>query len=402
MKTLAILTILAAASTLRAETPASSNAALGYWRAFSLVSAPEADDAVWTKADEIAKGKAAWGDPGVAALVDKNAGAYFELHKASLRPSCDFGLAYEDGFEMLLPHLAKARQLSTLNLLRAARVEAAGSGEEAVEAWLDGLRMARHLASDPVLISQLVANLVFTQHLDALIRFVGRGDAAKAQLARIAEAVGGMPAYGWDWGAAIQMEKDCSNSVMKTCLEAKDPKEAILQLASLVGPIDEKGGGKPDVGSILKSWGVPSDVGTDAVKFREYVQGCAKDYDALMDSVAAALRKPAHEGQPLLDKLGANLKGSNLLINMLAPATTALGGQRARLEVLRAGLLALVATARYRAEKGKEPASLDGLGVPDDPFTGKPLVLEANAGGWVIRSEGKDKDGKHYEFVLKK
>jgi hypothetical protein len=402
MRTLALLSLLAVASITHAQTPAGANAALGYWRAFSLVNAPEADDAVWKTADDIANGRAPWGDPGVAALVDGNAGAYLEMHKASLKPSCDFGLAFEDGFSMILPHLAKVRQLSTLNLLRAAQAEAQGKGEEAVEAWLDGARMARHLAQDPVLISHLVASMILSRHIEALIRFVSSGAAGKAERTSIAGAIGALPAYGWDWGAAIRMEKECAGGVVKTCLEAKNPKEALLSFVGAVEPADGKGSGKPDPDAMLKDWGATEDVLADASKFRDYIRGCADGYDALMDSVAEALRKPWWEGQPTLEKLSEKPKGDNLLIGMLAPSTAAIGRNRAQLEVQRAGLLALVAVAQHRADKGSDPATVDGLGVPADPYSGKALTLEASKEGLVIRSEGKNSDGKRFEFVLKK
>ncbi|KAF0246685.1 MAG: hypothetical protein FD180_504 [Planctomycetota bacterium] len=403
MKTIAVLVILGTTSVVSAETPASANAALGYWRAFSMIQAPEADDAIWMKCDDVAEGRAAWDDAALGGLVDKNAGACLELHKASLKSSCDFGLAFEDGYEMTLPHLAKARQLARLNLLRATRLDSVGNGGEAVEAWLDGLRMARHIAADPVLISSLVGKVIFKGHVEAMVRFVGRGAAGKVERARIAQAVREVPAYGWDWGAGIAEEKRTAGQLVKRYLEMDNPETAIRELLACVGGI-EAAGKKSDkaLAEVLEEFGVAVEMAKDLEKFRAYMKQALKEYEALMDEIAAALRKPAHEGRAELERIGAIPKGTNLVINLLAPGMAAIGRSRAELEVLRAGLIALVAVASHRVEKGEDPASMAGLLAPDDPFTGKPLALAAATEGLVIRSEGKDLEGKHYEFLLKK
>ena len=48
-----------------------------------------------------------------------------------------------------------------LNLARARMLAADGSPTKAVEAWLDGVRMALHLSADGILISDLVACSIF-------------------------------------------------------------------------------------------------------------------------------------------------------------------------------------------------------------------------------------------------
>lgn len=80
-----------------------------------------------------------------------------ELRKeAAGRRSFRFDLRYEDGFSMVIPHVAHSRKIATALQLRAVACLAGGRSEEALADTLLGLRMGDGLADEPVLISALV------------------------------------------------------------------------------------------------------------------------------------------------------------------------------------------------------------------------------------------------------
>lgn len=382
-----------------AEPPADAgNAALGYWRAFTMMHAPE-EGREQEDLEALAAGRKAWDAESLGKLVERNDTAFAELHRASLRKACDFGLDWEEGFSMVIPHLAKARQLSKLNLARARKLAAEGRPAEAVEAWLDGVRMAVHISADGVLISDLVACIILNAHVDALATFVGRGGAGAAELARLRDAFAAIPTGGWDWGAAVANEKRCAGSLVEACL---DPSKGTSPAELLTVVTGFETCGKHSAEDILAEHGLDRETARDAKKLRAYLGDSLRDYESLMDEVAAALREPCWDSLPAMEKLGARAQGSNLLTNLLAPAMTQVAQRRAETEARRALLLALVAAAEHRAQKGSDLATLEGAGVPPDPFTGRSLMVVSEKGGLAIRSEGTQSGGATLEVVLER
>ncbi|MCC6737490.1 MAG: hypothetical protein IT452_00475 [Planctomycetia bacterium] len=395
----AVFAVLVAAGAAWAEPPAaSSNAALGYWRAFSAMNDPE-EGRETDDLEALASGRKAWDAAALGKLVERNVTAFEELHRASLKASCDFGLDWDLGFSMLLPHLSKARQLSKLNLARARMLAAEGQPAKAVETWLDGVRMSVHLSADGILISDLVACAIFNAHADAIATFVGRGGAGPAELARLREAFAAIPPGGWDWGASVANEKRCASGLVAGCI---DPSKAESPAKMLAGLINLDGASGDSSEDVLEKMGLDLETARDAKKLRAYLGDCLRDYGALMDDVAAALREPCWEALPKLEKLGARTDGKNLLTSLLAPALSPIGQRRAEMEARRALLLALVAAAEHRAQKGADLATLEGLGVPPDPFTGRPLIVVVEKDGLAIRSEGKQGGASALEVVLER
>jgi hypothetical protein len=126
------------------------NAALKYWLAFAMM--PQLTPAE----DEIAANwKDAPLDAKTASVVDKCGNALDLLQKASQTRRCDWGLIKE-GPATVMPHLAKARQISRLACLRARYRVSKGDSEGAVKDLLAAFALSRHVNSDGVMISMLV------------------------------------------------------------------------------------------------------------------------------------------------------------------------------------------------------------------------------------------------------
>ncbi len=92
----------------------------------------------------------------VLLALSKYDAALGELREASARPQARFPIRYEDGFNALLPHLARLKGISQfLRLRTAAELEAGRINEAAADVELS-LRLVDLVHEEPLLISQLV------------------------------------------------------------------------------------------------------------------------------------------------------------------------------------------------------------------------------------------------------
>jgi cytochrome c551/c552 len=96
----------------------------------------------------------------------KGEGTVGELLEASRMNKCDFELAYEKGFMVMLPHLSKMR--SSVRMLRvdSRRVLLEGDDVGAAERLAAMIRMAGHARNDRTLISSLVSAAICSVTLD--------------------------------------------------------------------------------------------------------------------------------------------------------------------------------------------------------------------------------------------
>jgi hypothetical protein len=144
-----------AAAVAGAQQPKTDNAALVYWQAFALLGERLSKDDLEAienaRADEPV-------DARVAALLDGAGDALKTLHRGAATTGCDWGLHYADGPEMLMPHLAKARQLARIAVARARLSLERGRPAQAVADLSAVLRLGRHVAADRTLIGLLVSN----------------------------------------------------------------------------------------------------------------------------------------------------------------------------------------------------------------------------------------------------
>jgi hypothetical protein len=134
------------------------NAALVYWRVWDML--PREG---WTKAQEEYSRDPAWAPSAdLSKVLVENQGAVTKAISASRLPECDWGLDYQDGVGMLMPHLGKMRGMGRLLLADARRLLAAGDTAGAAERIAACVRLSRHCRGDGVLISSLVSNAIAT------------------------------------------------------------------------------------------------------------------------------------------------------------------------------------------------------------------------------------------------
>jgi len=130
------------------------NAALIYWRLFDMYDADLLNEA-WTAVNDDESRL----EPGtdLAKRLSQQQGVVQLALKASSMEECDFEIDYADGFETILPHLGKMRNVARLLGADARRLELAGDLLGAAERTAALYRVAGHLSEDEVLIGSLVA-----------------------------------------------------------------------------------------------------------------------------------------------------------------------------------------------------------------------------------------------------
>jgi hypothetical protein len=221
-----VLAAVAAVATLftRSATPepAGTNAALRYWMAFALMDNPAAGSEVANRLEKVAGGQEPW-DESLAPIVDRNREALETMRRGAQVRDCDWGLEEDLGPEVPIAHVARARSLARLNVLDGMRRAQQGRSEQAVEAWLAGIRFSRQLASDRLWISALVAGRSLKSHLQALHATVAAGRLDDGSLDRIARALSDLPEDGFDWGLAPQHEMDGIVRLLASGERAADP-----------------------------------------------------------------------------------------------------------------------------------------------------------------------------------
>jgi hypothetical protein len=165
---MALALALPGAASAAAEAPTpdvgndpAANAALKYWQAFALMPTLDKDQekrlADWNKVPL---------DEAALKLVAASEESRRYLLRGAKSRGCDWGLAYEDGMGLLLPHLAKARDLARLAALHARHELEQGRAEAAAEDATAILALARHVGSDPIMISILVRYLIEATAID--------------------------------------------------------------------------------------------------------------------------------------------------------------------------------------------------------------------------------------------
>jgi hypothetical protein len=139
-----------------------ANAALKYWQAFALLPTLDKDQQKivqeWNKAPL---------DAAALKLIDKSRMSRLYLHRGAKLPNCDWSLDEEDGLNMLLPHLGRARTLSRLTALHARHEFEQGHPKAGWQDVSDLLKLSRHVGIGPTLIQRLVGYAIERMAIEA-------------------------------------------------------------------------------------------------------------------------------------------------------------------------------------------------------------------------------------------
>ncbi|MBI4612472.1 MAG: hypothetical protein HY720_02575 [Planctomycetes bacterium] len=369
--------------------PEPDNAALDYWRAFSQMSEP-ADDLAEAVSD-VVRGEAAYDDARLGEYLAANQAALAEFEKGARLDRCDFGLRYEEGPAILLPHLAKARSLARLAILDGKRAESHGKWGQAFDRYLATVRLARHMDQDRILISTLVAISLSGLAFDAVAGALDRAPEDADLLRRLGTELALLDGHVVNAAAAVRMEGRAFSAYFRSV-----PPEQIARDAGLLGP-----GGTDDEETIQK---LARDLGVDpeTLKSEKFWSEGLDDYEKWVAAVADLLEKPWHESRERLQELEdeAAAKTSHPFLKLLAPALVKVADRAAEIAVKVRMVRVLAALALARAEGGTLPESLDGIEFATDPAAGKPFVWRREEGAAVLESVFQDGAGKGIAYRL--
>src|SRR5688572_16727572 len=125
-----------------------ANAALQYWQAFAQM--PPLDEDRQKLLDDWKTVRL--DDPAVEKLLAESHASMKYLWRAAKLKQCDWGLDYNDGISMMLPHLAKSRDLARLAALFARNEAARGNLGVLGQNGAAIMALARHVGRDPFMV----------------------------------------------------------------------------------------------------------------------------------------------------------------------------------------------------------------------------------------------------------
>src|SRR5262249_43187259 len=97
--------LVASATAAGAEPKAGDHAGLTYWRPLANMNFDKEQEKILEEWNKVAL------DAKTDKLLDNSRPILLQMHRGAQIEHCDWGLDYQDGINMLLPHLGKARSL---------------------------------------------------------------------------------------------------------------------------------------------------------------------------------------------------------------------------------------------------------------------------------------------------
>ncbi len=292
------------------------------------------------------------------------------IRQAAERSACRFDNHWEKGFAMVLPHLVPMRSLTQIVDEYSRRQAAAGDRAGAWKsAWL-ALRTADALRGERILISQLVRAHVASFALERIAALAADGPPDAEMAARLDRLLAQMSDRG-----PLLLAMDGERLLMSDPVFTRP----LTDLAKLTG--SELSFGRMLLGRLIYSQPVRN---IDRAAYLE-----------VMLEFTRQLKLPyTQTNRDYFDRWEPPRIA--IFSRMFAPA---MGPVRERYEHFIAALCVTrtgLALERHRAAHGEYPVALAALDagllspVPDDPFTGAPLIYRRTEAGFALYSVGPD------------
>jgi hypothetical protein len=330
-----------------------NNAALQYWMAFSQLPPLDKDhERVLSELFTISVD-----DPAVGKLLAASHSSLMFLHRGAALPRCDWGLDYNDGISMLMPHLAKSRDLARLAALDARRAFENGNPKAARRDLTSIMVLARHASRDPVMIGVLVRLLLENLVVDTVAPYVSDIKASHSQAVAMFESL--PPAVNLE--QSILFEKKWMGGWIVPHLRAEEQRQ--------------KGAGLELWKKFIDAEAPPSlrNVATldEAIKLVE-------DAIPIYDDLARMAALPNEQFNVQYPAFKQKIKADHPLAALLLPAIDQLKAKEQRQQAKMAMLLAAIAVAEGGPEK---------LQPIKDPFGVGPFEYRALDKGFELKSK---------------
>lgn len=299
---------------------------------------------------------------------------------ARSRPECRFPLHYEEGFNMLLPHLVVLRRTSELLRLRALALLSEDRTDEALAETLLALRLSDGIRNEPILISLLVRVVIDRTALQPVWEGCLDRRWNDSQLRTLQQALA-TRRYLDDIATVLHGERILGSHTYDVMVRGGDPLRALLGMMA-------------DSDHSLASF----------IRFipRGWIRQNQVAHSRHLGSLVADLqRAPSHAALPpgderLLQSLDRR-SPFTILAGMLVPAIDKSITRAYHAEAVNRLALAGLALERHHLAEGRYPDRLDALvprfleSVPIDPMDGQPLRYRlTDTGDFQLYSVGED------------
>jgi hypothetical protein len=334
---------------------ARTNAAMKYWQAFGLMPSLDKDQEKIVREWETVPLDAA-----ANKIIEQSRNALDYLHRGGKLDKCDWGLDYDDGISLLLPHAGKSRTLAQLAALRARSEFEKGDAKAGVDDVIAMLRLARHVQTDPIMIDQLVGYSIERIAVHAAAPHL---PLAKPALGELATALDHLPART-PMAKSLELENRCFVGWM------------IRELKTVEAA-------KP--GSWQKLWtdvlnapeGLKSEAATSVKSFDEALK-LTEGLIPLYDELAKLTELTAKEFDAKYPEFQKRAQAANLLAKEALPGVDKVMASRRRADAELAMLRTAIAVVEGGPDKVKESK---------DPFGDGPFEYQATDGGFELKSK---------------
>jgi hypothetical protein len=375
--------------------PDAENAALDYAAAHKMkvkYQSPDAKNKRTQWPDDhpdyfLSKASTYFEQPAVQQFYNDNEPAVTMLHAGAAKERCDWKNDYGAGLAMGLAHLAQHRNSARL-LAGHARVRAhAGDHQAAAKDIAAIYVMARHVETDPIVISGLVA-VAICAIADATVEAIMTWDT---------------PTNAMDVAAyrrAVWQDRKPGERVARALRAEK---------ASVLNTLDGLFTGAAAPGIVGGAMGVPKNAfsGVGGALFYGPERRCIAG--VMDDMISRADRPPApgedeDEGMALVDR---HQTGTGIFARLLAPVTARISLSFYRSEEQARVMDAGLAVLQFRLQHRRDPKTLDELvpeflpSVPRCVFSDDPLRLRVDPEGVVERDVQTRKHMRRDRAVLR-
>lgn len=324
-----------------------------------------------------------------------------ELREASRRPHSRFPVRYEDGFNMLLPHLAYLRGCGQLLALRALAELDAGQPERALADVKLSLRLVDSVRTEPILISHLVRIALIHIALHPIWEGLTDHRWTDAQLVALEAELARLD-FLEDYQTAMRGERVCSIWAVDYLRRERDP--TVLDVTASYGTRSAE----TSLKKLILSVAVPG--------------GWFDQNKVMMGRLHLELFKPAVNLQErtvsptnlrrlneTLEQHFARRTPYNFFSSLLLPALGKAAERFARAQVCVDLARVACALERHRLAHGQFPQNLDALvpqfipKLPHDVINGQPLKYRrTDDGQFLLYSIGWNESDDSGEIALTK
>jgi len=292
------------------------------------------------------------------------------LHAGAAIEYCRYPIDLSAGLSTLMHHVSEMRNCVRLLKLEAILHAENGDGKSAVRSAISSFGIARSLAKEPVIVSQLLHSGCQNLAVTTIEYCINRVKLTDEQLIQLIDCVHNAESI-YDMSCAFVGERCMGLSFFKAPESMNPdiidgiPVRPILELYKAVGMAD-----------------------ADAIIYLD-----------IMDGYIKSARLPLNKRQEAVKAIDARLQSTSqihILLHAIIPGLAGITTIELRtIAQLRTARVAL-AIERYRLASGRLPDALTDLvptyldAVPIDPFDGKDLRYEKLGVGFVVYSIGED------------